>query len=183
MRIYTRRGDGGDTDLFGGARASKHAPRVEAIGAVDEVNAALGLVLANVGELEIGLLRSIQNDLFRLGAELASAPDSPPEKLAQRMTLLASERITELEQAIDRFEAFLPPLRNFILPGGSEPAARLQLARALCRRAERRMVSLAQTEPVRAEVLQYLNRLSDLLFVLARVANCRAGVEDVAWRP
>ncbi len=180
MRIYTKRGDGGETDLFGGGRVPKYAPRIEAIGAVDELNAAIGLAIVSQDQLLGALLATIQHDLFQLGAELAVTASAT---VTSRMSPLERERIVALERLIDRHEEELPPLRNFILPGGSEAGARLQVARGSCRRAERRVVALAQAESIRGEVVQYLNRLSDLLFVLARVANQRAGVADVLWQP
>jgi cob(I)alamin adenosyltransferase len=176
MKIYTRTGDQGLTGLFGGARVRKNDVRVEAYGTVDEANATLGL--ARAGQLPAELdqeLEKIQADLFTLGAELAC----DPEKVDRlKLPLLGQERIAELEQLIDRIEAELPPLKHFILPGGSPAAAALHLARTVCRRAERRVLDVADT---RAEVVVYLNRLSDLLFVLARRANQMASVADIPW--
>jgi cob(I)alamin adenosyltransferase len=180
-RIYTKSGDAGETGLGDGARVPKDAPRVMAIGEVDELNAVLGLVLATCPDCpESALLRSIQNDLFDVGADLCipnTANEEPGKAL--RVTPAQTER---LEQAIDRLNANLAPLNSFILPGGSPAAARLHLARTVCRRAERAVVTLMHTEKMNPQVLIYLNRLSDFLFVLARVAN-DGGKGDVLWVP
>lgn len=181
MKIYTKTGDAGQTGLFGGARVSKADPRVDSYGAVDELNSCLGIARAQQGapvaDID-ALLANIQSALFDLGAELATNPESEkPSGLPQ----IAEAEIKELETAIDTFETELPALKTFILPGGSPLAAHLHLARTVCRRAERRVVALSDSSPVRDEIGVYLNRLSDLLFVLARVANHRAGVEDVPW--
>lgn len=166
MRIYTKTGDRGQTGLFGGARVRKDDARVETFGAVDELNAAIGWARASGERPEIDrVLADVQVQLFELGAALAGGPD-------------ANSHVAELEAAIDQFDAQLPPLRRFILPGGSPAAAALHLARTVCRRAERRAVTLGAKEAV-----VYLNRLSDLLFVLARAANRSAGVPDVEWKP
>ncbi len=180
MKIYTRRGDGGETDLFGAARVSKDDARVEAYGAVDELLAALGLAAAESAQADVcALVGEIQRALFGLGSYLAT-PDAqrraktgiaPPEDAA----------VAALEAAIDRCEGELEPLKRFILPGGTRAAASLHHARTVCRRAERRCVSLHRQEALAASALRYLNRLSDLLFVLARVENKRAGVPDVEW--
>jgi cob(I)alamin adenosyltransferase len=181
MKIYTKTGDAGDTGLFGGPRVSKDDRRVEAYGAVDELNAALGVARARGGDLElVRLVAEAQDRLFTIGAELAT----PPGARAQAaVPAIAPAWIAALEAAIDRFDAELPPLRHFVLPGGSALAADLHLARAVCRRAERRVVALHHAEPVRPELLAYLNRLSDFLFVAARVANHRAGLPEIAWDP
>ena len=178
MKIYTRTGDTGETSLFGGTRVQKSDPRVDAYGDVDELNACLGLARASGAdaEIEAELLR-LQRDLFALGAQLAD----PGEKLAARVTkaVLGDDDVARLEQVIDRLEAELAPLRRFILAGGSPAGAALHVARAVCRRAERRMVAL---EPaVDTVLLRYVNRLSDLLFVLARVVNRRAGAPETEW--
>jgi len=181
MRIYTKTGDDGTTGLFGGARIDKDAERVEAFGTVDELNSALGMARAESLPAELDeLLGRIQSDLFSLGAELACAPGK-----AQRLParLIGASDITALEDAIDRHEAELAPLTNFILPGGSRASAALHSARTVCRRAERRVVSAGRSDAGRAEILVYLNRLSDLLFVLARRANQLAGRPDVLWNP
>ncbi len=176
-RIYTRTGDRGETGLIGGRRVPKDHLRVEAYGAVDEVNASLGVVRAQTGDVELAaLLDEIQHRLFDLGAELAT----PPGVTETAPTVDAAE-VERLEESIDRYQTSLPPLREFILPGGTSLAAALHVARTVCRRAERRVVTLAREETVRADLLRYLNRLSDLLFVLARVANQRAGRPDVIW--
>ncbi len=179
MKIYTKRGDQGETSLFGGAAASKASPRVEAYGEIDELNATLGLAraaLSGDGELD-AVLSGLQDDLFRLGAELSTPPGT--ENRASRP--LGADEIARLERTIDRLQEELPAQTHFILPGGSPAAAGLHLARTVCRRAERSAVRLRETEPVRGEALVFLNRLSDLLFVLARAANRRAGVSDVPW--
>jgi cob(I)alamin adenosyltransferase len=182
VKIYTRTGDGGETALMGGGRVSKDHIRVHAYGEVDETNAAIGFArtCAPAGP-DDALLAAIQRDLFTIGGRLA-APE--PERLRERQrakVAVAPERIAALERAIDEATAELPPLEAFILPGGTPRAAALHLARAVSRRAERAVVRLSHVEEVPAEVLVYLNRLSDLLFVLARLANHRAGSADVTW--
>ena len=181
MRIYTRTGDAGDTGLFGGGRVGKDDPRVEAYGDVDELNAALGLARAVEMMPRIDeTLVPIQRDLFSIGALLAT-PDR--EKMRQHLdkARIDEGRVAELERAIDDGEAELEPLRAFIVPGGTPKAAALHVARTICRRAERRVVTLAREVELPAIVVVYLNRLSDLLFVLARVANRRAGAGEVTW--
>jgi cob(I)alamin adenosyltransferase len=179
-RIYTKTGDAGDTGLGDGkTRVPKDHPRVAAYGEVDELNALLGLVLIEASE-ERTLLQSIQNDLFDVGADLClpeTAGEQPGAKLRVR-----AEQAARLEQEIDRLNARLQPLTSFVLPGGSRASAWCHLARTVCRRAERAVVTLARSEPVNAQVIVYLNRLSDLLFVLARVCN-RDGQDDVMWVP
>ena len=180
MKIYTKTGDAGETGLFGGPRVAKDAPRIEAYGTVDELNSVLGLARTESLPSSIdALLRAIQNELFALGAELAT-----PNPSAHGTSLIGPPQIAALEAAIDRFEADLAPLAQFILPGGIKAAAVLHLARTVCRRAERRLVSFVREaeEPVSGELVIYLNRLSDLLFVLARSANRTAGVADVPWQ-
>lgn len=178
MKIYTKTGDGGETGLFGGARVSKADPRVEAYGDVDELNAQVGVARSGGLDEDIdSLLAVIQAKLFDVGAELASAPGSK----ASAIPHVNEDDVVVLEQAIDRFEKELEPLKTFILPGGSPAAARLHVGRTVGRRAERRVVALAAQTEVRDAIVRYLNRLSDLLFVLARVANHRAGVADVPW--
>jgi len=180
-RIYTKTGDQGDTALGDGSRVPKNHPRVAAYGSVDELNAVLGLLLAHHPEpLEADLLRSIQNDLFDVGGDLClpqAAGETPGQHLRVR-----PEQAERLEKAIDRLNARLAPLTSFIVPGGRLPAAWCHLARTVCRRAERDVVTLAQTEAINPQVVIYLNRLSDLLFVLARVHN-QDGREDVLWVP
>jgi cob(I)alamin adenosyltransferase len=178
LKIYTRTGDTGETSLFDGTRVVKNDARVDAYGEVDELNACLGLARASGAgqEIEAEIVR-LQRDLFALGAQLAD----PGEKLAARVTkaVLGDDDVARLEQLIDRFEAELPPLRRFILAGGSPVGAALHVARAVCRRAERRMVALEP--PVDGVLLRYINRLSDLLFVIARAVNHRAGVAETEW--
>ena len=181
-KIYTRTGDTGETSLLGGRRVRKDDLRIETIGSVDEVNAALGVVrmeLTRSGIAPIGLdelLAQVQHRLFDLGAELAM----PPAAGAGICTLSDADA-SVLEAAIDGQEANLAPLRTFILPGGSAAAAHLHLARCVCRRAERRLVELAAADPVRSQLIRYVNRLGDLLFVLARAANQANRVPDVTW--
>ena len=180
MKIYTKRGDGGETDLLGGGgRVSKDDLRVEACGAVDELNAFIGLVAAqSTRSGSSDLLQAIQRVLFRIGAALADNPATSRDGSGGG----ADERdVADLEAAIDAAEEELPPLRSFVLPGGSPAAATLQAARTVCRRAERRVVSLQRQQPLPDRSLGYLNRLSDLLFVLARLENQRAGVPDIEW--
>jgi cob(I)alamin adenosyltransferase len=177
MKIYTRTGDEGQTGLWGGERVAKNAPRVEAYGTVDECNAALGV--ARAAGLDAGLdvlVEKLQNLLFVVGADLAT----PGE--ARNIPRITAAEVTLLEETIDTLEAELDPLRQFILPGGSVAAAHLHLARTICRRAERLVVAVSQHEPVNPQAAVFLNRLSDLLFVAARVANARAGVADVPWQ-
>jgi cob(I)alamin adenosyltransferase len=180
VKIYTRTGDDGTTGLFGGGRVKKASRRVDAYGTVDELNAAIGVARATKLDPESeGVLAEVQVDLFTLGAELACVPGRE-EKLA--MPLLSAEHATRLERAIDAAEAHLAPLTTFVLPGGSPQAAALHLARTVCRRAERDVLALDDA-PARPEIVVYLNRLSDLLFVLARRANVEAKVTDVPWAP
>ena len=185
MKIYTRTGDEGDTGLFGGPRVPKDDARVEAYGAVDELNAALGVAAAGLdGEASpdlAAMLHEIQSTLFDLGGELAT-PDARERAASGKLTpLLADGSSERLEGWIDALEGELEPLTQFILPGGAPTAAQLQLARTVCRRAERRAVSLAAIEEVSGELLVYLNRLSDFLFVAARAVNRREGVEEPRW--
>jgi len=180
VKIYTRAGDAGETGLIGGRRVRKSVPRVAAYGEVDELNASLGAVRAALVDQEIGtLLGEIQRDLLALGAQIAGVR---PEAMEQTpKAVFAEAKVSALERAIDRAEEGLAPLRQFILPGGCEAAARLHLARTVCRRAERRAVALAEQEEVAPAILAYLNRLSDLLFILARLVNQRAGVAEIPW--
>ncbi len=180
-RIYTRTGDAGETGLFGGGRVRKDHPRVAAYGDIDELNSALGVARATEpADLADGLLEQIQRDLFSIGGHLAT-PDVERVKAALEKAALPPERITEFEHAIDAAEEELVPLTAFILPGGTPKAAALHLARTICRRSERHVVALAASDPVPEQFLVYLNRLSDLLFTLARLANHRAGQGDVIW--
>jgi cob(I)alamin adenosyltransferase len=181
MRIYTRTGDRGETALFGGGRVPKDHPRAAAYGEVDELNSFLGMVRATppAGFFDHEL-EEIQQDLFAIGGHLAT-PD--PERVAQALAkaTLSAERVAAFEQMIDRADAELPPLRAFVLPAGSPKAAALHVARTVCRRAERSVVALSHQAQVPELFLVYLNRLSDLLFTLARLANHREGVGDVTW--
>lgn len=182
MKIYTKRGDRGQTSLLGGGRVGKDHPRVAAYGNVDELNSAVGLAAARVRDASIReRLVRIQNDLFALGAHLSS-PERSEARKGSSMPDLPVDRIDEMEAWIDDAVAELPPLRDFILPGGSEGAATLHLARTICRRAERAVVTLERHETVDEAVVRYLNRLSDTLFTLARLENARAGLADVVWR-
>lgn len=178
MKIYTRTGDAGETSLFDGTRVAKHDPRVEAYGEVDETNAWLGF--ARASGLDPAMAEEVvhlQRDLFALGAQLAD----PAAKIAGRVTkaFVRDADVERLERLIDRLDAELPPLGHFILAGGTAAGAALHVARAVCRRAERRIVAL--DPPVDPVLIRYINRLSDLLFVLARVANHRGGVPEVVW--
>ena len=191
VKIYTRTGDDGETGLFGGGRVPKDDLRIEAYGCVDELNAVVGVARSELrseptrsdapewNELD-GLLQAIQHDLFSIGAELATR-----DPVKHSTLLVGDARVRALETAIDRWESTLEPLTAFILPGGSVAAASLHVARTVCRRAERRTLSLSRTQPLAdgSVALVYLNRLSDLLFVLARVANRLAGVDEPAWHP
>ena len=179
MKIYTRTGDDGDTGLFDGTRVSKSDRRVAAYGDVDELNAWLGFVHASIDNQDMKtILDQIQRDLFGLGASLAD----PAKRIADRVTKAAvtSEDAARLEAWIDRLESELPPLRRFILAGGSRAGAALHVARTVCRRAERSIVALG-SDAVEPELLIYINRLSDLLFVMARAVNRRAGAPEVEW--
>jgi cob(I)alamin adenosyltransferase len=185
MKIYTRTGDGGDTALFGGGRVRKDHERVEAYGEVDELNATLGAVIVPLeaaGEAElVERLRLMQEDLFAIGAHLATPTAGEGGRASAHLPALPEARIAEMESWMDAADAELEPLRNFILPGGVEAAVRLHLARTVCRRAERRVRTLLDSAEVPETILVYLNRLSDYLFTLARLANRRAGRNDVPW--
>ncbi|HEY3161121.1 MAG TPA: cob(I)yrinic acid a,c-diamide adenosyltransferase [Vicinamibacterales bacterium] len=179
MKIYTKTGDTGQTSLFDNTRVSKADARVEAYGDVDEVNACLGAArAAGVDEEMVALIESLQKDLFALGARLAD----PSSRIAPRVekATITDASVQRLEQAIDRLEETLPPLRRFILPGGSASGALLHLCRTVCRRAERRVIALGAgaVDPV---IIIYLNRLSDLLFVMARAVNHRSGFPETEW--
>ncbi len=180
MKIYTRSGDGGETGLFGGQRVAKTHPRVVAYGAVDELNACLGLAVASCADDELAArLRQLQARLFDVGADLATPPGTGAGGWVARVPAAWA---TALEGEIDAMEAELVPLTTFILPGGTATAAALHLARTLCRRAERRVLAARDAgEDVSDPVAVYLNRLGDWLFVAARLANVRAGVADVPW--
>jgi len=178
MKIYTKTGDLGETGLFAGPRVRKDDPRIEAYGTVDELNAVLGLARCQDLPQEIdALIAGIQHTLFDLGAELAT-----PDPASRGTDLISMVHIEALEAAVDKYDATLPPLKTFILPGGASGAAWLHLARTVCRRAEREVVTLGQQERLSPQVLVYLNRLGDLLFVLARAVNHAAGHEDIKWQ-
>jgi cob(I)alamin adenosyltransferase len=180
MRIYTRTGDDGTTGMLGAGRLFKDAARVEACGSVDELNALLGVVLTLDTESWLAAeLTTIQARLFHLGAELAA---TTPDVLGT-LERIKEDDVTALERWIDRLDDDLPPLANFILPGGSPLGAQLHVARAVCRRAERRVVAVLQREVIEPRLVRFLNRLGDLLFVMARWCNRRAGAAETEWRP
>ena len=179
MKIYTKAGDDGSTGLIGGQRVRKSDGRIDCVGCVDEVNASLGWCATVAEAAQAAQLRQIQNDLFLVGSHLALAEGAPA---GASLPPLDESIVSRLEMEIDAADRELPPLRNFILPGGTELASRLHLARTVCRRAERRAVGFALDRPVPAVVLTYLNRLSDWLFVQARFANRRASVNDIPWQ-
>jgi cob(I)alamin adenosyltransferase len=179
MKIYTKVGDRGDTRLFDGSATRKDNSRVDAYGDVDELNSFIGVAASGIADAKLlNQLQDIQRDLFSVGAQLANpkAKETTNERFR-----LAPGRVTDLEKSIDEFETELSPLRQFILPGGSPAGAMLHVARTVCRRAERRVVALAGTISVDEIVIQYLNRLSDYLFVLARLVNHRFGQEEIPW--
>jgi cob(I)alamin adenosyltransferase len=178
MKIYTKTGDGGETSLFGGGRVRKDAARIAAYGTVDELNSILGVVVSFSDDESLNrVVGGIQTDLFTLGADLAT----PTNVTLSTVVRVGEEHYTKLEKLIDGFEEELDPLKQFILPGGSSCAALLHLARTVCRRAEREVVHCAQSEEINTSVAVYLNRLSDLLFVLARIVNKRSNVDDIPW--
>ncbi|RMW38384.1 MAG: cob(I)yrinic acid a,c-diamide adenosyltransferase [Nitrosopumilus sp.] len=177
MKIYTKTGDDGNTGLQGNLRISKSHPRIFAYGAVDEANAALGIVLTNSLDDDIfNVLRKIQNDLFVVGSDLSNP------NLNDVKNRISLEMIQELEQNIDKFDAELPPLTNFILPGGVTAASQLHFARTIVRRAETLTVQLAEKDEINSNCIIYLNRLSDLFFVMGRLINKRNGTEDIIWK-
>ena len=181
MKIYTRTGDRGETSLFGAGRIGKGHVRVEAFGTVDELNAAIGLAATQVSDPTIReRLEALQHDLFAIGAELATPP-ATEGRVRPDTPGWSGGRTAEMEGWIDEAVAELPELRAFVLPGGTSAAAALHVARTMCRRSERAVVRLAESEEVGEDVLAYLNRLSDLLFTLARCENHRAGAGDVEW--
>ncbi len=178
-RIYTRTGDKGETSLLSGLRVKKNNKRILAYGEIDELNSYLGLVVATVEIDDIrNLLLKVQGELFSFGAELSAQTE---EKIAKLPSRLTKEAIELIEKEIDRYNELLPPLREFILPGGSVSSAHLHVARTICRRAERSLIALAQDEAINPILLAYLNRLSDLLFVLARYVNFKLGIKDEPW--
>lgn len=183
MKLYTRSGDDGTTGLFGGGRVGKDHPRIEAYGTVDELNACLGLAAAACGGTDSErrfreILTAIQSRLFDIGADLATPQESP---YRDRLPEVGPRHVEEMERWIDEVDGQVPPIRTFILPGGTELASRLHLARTICRRAERLIVAFGHAEPVGEDVVKFLNRTSDLLFAMARGANHAAGVADVPW--
>lgn len=181
MKIYTKTGDTGETALFGGGRVPKDHPRVAAYGDVDELNSVLGLIRATEpAALFDALLESIQRDLFAIGGHLAT-PDPERVRKALEKATLSPERVSDFERTMDEADRELPPLKAFVLPAGTPKASALHLARTVCRRAERSVVHLAHDNDVPELFVVYLNRLSDLLFTLARLANRREGVSDVTW--
>lgn len=178
MKIYTKTGDSGDTSLFDGTRVRKGDSRVEAYGQVDELNSLIGAAASFLDDKELkGMLADIQRDLFSLGAQLAD----PHHNGKKRKSRLDPARITALEESIDRFETELPPLRQFILAGGIPAGAMLHVARTVCRRAERHVTALADKVDIDSRNIEYLNRLSDFLFVLARLVNHRQGQQEIPW--
>jgi cob(I)alamin adenosyltransferase len=177
--IYTRKGDEGETSLGGGQRVPKDSARVTAYGTVDELNSAIGVAVAHgLASRLMETLPVIQNELFHLGSDLAFREE---DKQAHELPQIEERHVIQLEQWIDELNEIVGPLKNFILPGGSPGAAQLHLARAICRRAERAVLTLAREEPIGGSVLPYLNRLSDLLFVMARYENKQRGIVEPLW--
>lgn len=183
MKIYTKTGDAGETSLFGGGRVPKDDPRVRAYGDVDELNAVLGFAAAlEPHDFELTALQTVQRDLFSIGADLATPDPVKLEKiLARSGAPISATEVGAIEELIDTHEAKLPALKNFILPGGTPKAAAFHLARTTCRRAERSVVALSRDQRINPAIIHYLNRLSDLLFVLARSLNSQAGRPDITW--
>lgn len=180
VKIYTKTGDDGSTGLLAGPRVRKSEARIDVYGTIDELNAFIGWSAVGAVPAFADSLRAIQSDLFVIGSHLAVADGAP---VPQSLPLLDESIIARLEMQIDAAEAQLPPLRTFILPGGSELAARLHVARTVCRRAERRLVQFAQDRPVPPTILTFLNRLGDWLFVHARLVNALSGTQDIPWNP
>jgi len=179
MKIYTKQGDEGKTSLLGGERVWKDNQRIQAYGTVDELNAILGIVVTELKSEELKKdLRSIQSELFTVGADLAT-----PNNKSVKIVKVDNNFTKRIETLIDKYDEQLPELKNFILPGGSKASAYLHLARTVCRRAEREVVSLIKEVEINPEIEVYLNRLSDLLFVLARYENYISGIEDIKWNP
>lgn len=179
MKIYTKKGDQGKTSLLGGSRVPKYHLRIEAYGTVDELNSLMGLI----GDQEVNnsflpLIRSVQHELFTLGSQLANDPEHSHFKLPD----ISEDAISSLESSIDKMNEELPPLKNFILPGGHIANSYAHMARSVCRRAERRVVELNETEPIPADILAYLNRLSDWLFVLARYISFKTKSSEIIWK-
>ncbi len=178
-KIYTRTGDKGETGLVSGQRVPKDSLRVEAYGAVDELNSVLGTARSFIEDTDISeLLRNVQEDLFILGADLATPGEGSP-----RIPRITQEMVAQIERAIDRFDREVAPLRAFILPAGDRAASLMFLARAVARRAERRLVALSKSEQIGQQIIPYMNRLSDLLFVLGRALNARRGQPETEWHP
>jgi cob(I)alamin adenosyltransferase len=183
-RIYTKRGDAGETSLVGGQRVGKDAARIEAYGVIDELNSFLGLATVSCGEQPTlaalaAILRRVQHELFNLGSILATLPEDVHPKQPRVM----DAEVAQLEREIDSMNGDLPPLRSFVLPGGTRLNAELHVTRTICRRAERLLVALARTESVPPEAIRYLNRLSDAMFVWSRWVNHTLGVPEVLWEP
>jgi cob(I)alamin adenosyltransferase len=182
MKLYTRGGDAGETSLFGGDRVRKDDPRIWAYGEVDELNSALGLAVAELPDEDSrARLRRVQSELFDVCAELATPDLATNPTRARSVPRVGQDEVDALERWIDELEDEVAPLTHFVLPGGSRAAATLHLARTICRRAERRVVAFAAETPLSPALVRYLNRLSDLLFALARAANARAGVPEPVW--
>ena len=178
MKIYTKTGDGGNTGLQGNFRIAKSHPRIMAYGTVDEANAAIGIVLTNVLDDDVSqLLSQIQNDLFLLGSDLSN------QNLNDLKNRVSLDMIEKIERSIDTFESELPPITNFILPGGNIAAAQIHQVRTIVRRAETLVVKLSDKDEINSNCIKYLNRLSDLMFVMGRLINKRNGVEDIIWKP
>ena len=185
MKLYTRSGDDGTTGLFSGARVSKDHPRIDSYGTVDEFNACLGLCISGCGAGQVeqvirNILIQIQSRMFDIGADLATPEGT---KNAAKIVRIGDVHVDEVERWIDQIDAQNTALQTFVMPGGTELAARLHLARTVCRRAERLMVTLARSEPVGEALMRYMNRVSDLLFAMARLVNKDSGVGDVPWKP
>ncbi|MBZ0201272.1 MAG: cob(I)yrinic acid a,c-diamide adenosyltransferase [Ignavibacteriaceae bacterium] len=181
MKIYTKTGDTGETSLFGGKRVSKDSLRIEAYGTIDELNSFIGNAVTEVKDAEIkNLLGKIQNMLFAAGADLATPETEKNKKL--KIKRIPASYVSEMEKAIDYFETTLDPLKNFILPGGSKSAALLHVCRTVARRAERKVVQLNKTEQVGVNLIIFLNRLSDLFFVLSRFENKVSNIPDITWK-
>ncbi len=182
MKIYTKGGDKGETGLFGGERVSKDSIRIEAYGTVDELNSFIGLTLTEIKDTKVReLLNSVQNNLFALGSDLA-APDNEKNR-THNIPRITKSQFEEIEKEIDKFDTKLDELKNFILPGGCKSSALLHICRTICRRAERRVVTLSNGVNLSPDIIIFLNRLSDLFFVLARYENKISGIEDIKWQP
>lgn len=181
MKIYTKTGDGGETGLFGGGRVSKDSLRIEAYGTIDELNSVLGMLQSQTADAKVNeIVNSLQNNLFTIGADLATPISAGnAEKSISR---LQNDAVLEIEQYIDLLESGLEPLKSFILPGGSKAAGICHFARTVCRRAERRIVALTQHEEINPEIVKFVNRVSDLLFVLARHLNKLDSKPDIIWK-